>query len=194
MAGPTRARALRVLKLRYDGSVIFGWSAHLLERTPEHVLLAGLFNGHRRDLGYMVLDRGDLFLEWYYFDRCYNIFQVYSAQGTLKGWYCNIGLPPEQVDGDLHYVDLALDVFVYPDGRYLVLDEDEFARLKATVLRSEETACAEAALAELRALIEGGWLPSRPFDPAEAAHAPLPPQSTTTPPAAGNAPDRATGG
>lgn len=194
MSETLAGRTLYVHKLRHDRTPVFRWQARVLEQTPEHILLAGRFGAPRRDLGYVVLEHGDLFLEWYYFDRCYNIFQVYSAQGTLKGWYCNIGLPPEQVDGDLHYVDLALDVFVYPDGRYLVLDEDEFARLKATVLRPEEAACAEAALAELRALIEGGRLPSRPFDPVEAAHAPLPPQSTTTPPAAGNAPDRATGG
>ena len=47
----------------------------------------------------------------------------------LRGWYCNIG-KPALLDGDcLSYVDLALDLLVFPDGRQFVLDEDEFLRL-----------------------------------------------------------------
>jgi protein associated with RNAse G/E len=180
-------RALRVHKLRYDRSPVFQWNAYALEHTPEHVLLAGLFGAVRRDLGYVVLERGDLFLEWYYFDRWYNIFQVYGTAGQLKGWYCNVGMPPEIVAGDVHYVDLALDVFVHPDGRYLVLDEDEFAVLKDTVLHPEHAALAEAGLAELCALVECSRLPSRPYDPADAAHVPRPPLPPTPPSGANGA-------
>ena len=160
---------LRVLKLRYDGSTVFAWNGRVLEHTGEHVLLAGLFNALRRDLGYVVLERGDLFLEWYYFGRWYNVFQIYGRDGQLKGWYCNIGMPPRLADGELHYVDLALDVFVHPDGRHLVLDEDEFAELERTTLRPEEAAQAQAGLAELLALVRAARLPSRAYDPHDAA-------------------------
>jgi len=34
------------------------------------------------------------------------------------------------VDDIITYEDLALDLLVYPDGRQLVLDEDEFAKLQ----------------------------------------------------------------
>jgi predicted RNA-binding protein associated with RNAse of E/G family len=46
-------------------------------------------------------------------------------------------------------VDLALDLWIAPDGSALVLDEDEFATLP---LAPEEKATARAALDELRAL------------------------------------------
>ena len=157
--------ALRVLKRRYDGSTVFAWTGRVLEQTDEYVLLAGLFNAGHRDLGYVVLERGDLFLEWYYFGRWYNIFQIYGSAGQLKGWYCNVGMPPVLEDGELGYVDLALDVFVYPDGRYLVLDEDEFADLKRGTLRPEDAARAERGLAELLALIAADRLPSRLYCP-----------------------------
>jgi protein associated with RNAse G/E len=165
MYDATTSPALRVLKLRYDGSLVFAWTGRVLEQTDEYVLLAGLFNARRRDLGYVVLERGDLFLEWYYFDRWYNIFQVYGHDGQLKGWYCNVGMPPVLRDGELGYVDLALDVFVYPDGRYLVLDEDEFAELKRATLRPEDAASAEGGLAALLALIAAERLPSRLYCP-----------------------------
>ena len=161
-------RALRVVKLRYDGSTVFAWTGRVLEQTPEYVLLAGLFNALRRDLGYVVLERGDLFLEWYYFGRWYNIFQIYGRDGQLKGWYCNVGMPPELVDGELRYVDLALDVFVHPDGRYLVLDEDEFAELKRTALDPEHAALAEQGLAALLAVVTSAERPSRAYEPGVA--------------------------
>jgi uncharacterized protein len=167
--GLLAAPPLRVVKLRPDRSQAFAWDGHELERTPEHVLLFGFFSRLRRDLGYVVLERGDLFLEWYYFGRWYNIFQIYSTAGLLKGWYCNVGMPPQLVDDELHYVDLALDVFVFPDGRHLVLDEDEFAVLKADGLHPAEVAGAEQGLAELLALVTSAALPSRAYEPGFAA-------------------------
>jgi protein associated with RNAse G/E len=168
MEQETTGPALRVVKQRYDGSTIFAWTGRLLEQTDEHVLLAGLFNGQSRDLGYVILERGDLFLEWYYFGRWYNIFQIYGLDGQLKGWYCNIGMPPALGETELSYVDLALDVFVYPDGRHLVLDEDEFAELKRDALRAEDATLAEHGLAELLALVTGARLPSRAYAPGIA--------------------------
>ncbi len=172
MSDPAAGDALRVVKLRYDGSTIFAWTGRLLERTAEYVLLAGLFNGQSRDLGYVVLERGDLFLEWYYVGRWYNIFQIYGAAGELKGWYCNVGMPPTLGHDELSYVDLALDVWVYPDReRHLVLDEDEFAVLKETVLQPEDAAAAEQALAELVALVTSTSIPSVGYEPRFASPA-----------------------
>ena len=91
------------------------------------------------------------------------MFQVYSEAGELKGWYCNV-TKPARVDGDeLTFVDLALDLWVWPDSRYLVLDEDEFAELEASTYTAEDAALARAALAELVARTEAGTLAGRPF-------------------------------
>jgi hypothetical protein len=154
---------VQVHKLDPQGRRTIVWAGRVLEHTAEHILLCALFNRSGRDLGYVVLERGDVFLEWYYFARWYNVFQIYSRAGELKGWYCNIGRPPEVGDAELRYVDLALDVFVGPDGDHLVLDADEFADLKGGILSPEDAALAEAGLAELVELIVAGRLPSCPY-------------------------------
>ena len=75
----------------------------------------------------MSLCFGDRFIETYYFDRWYNIFEVHNRDNDqLKGWYCNIGYPAEFRENTVSYKDLALDLLVFPDGRQIVLDEDEF--------------------------------------------------------------------
>ena len=57
------------------------------------------------------------------------------------------------VSAEIHTVDLALDLWVDPDGTQKVLDEDEFAALQ---LIPDEQAQARSALAELQAMALSG--------------------------------------
>jgi protein associated with RNAse G/E len=80
---------------------------------------------------YATFRRGDVFVEFYYWERAYNVFQVSAADGTLKAAYANLGLPAEldAARNELRYVDLALDVWVAPTGRRSsCLDEDGSSR------------------------------------------------------------------
>jgi hypothetical protein len=98
----------------------------------------------------MPLRRGDRFLETYFTDRWYNIYEIHAREDdSLRGWYCNVG-KPALLDGDcLSYVDLALDLLVFPDGRQVVLDEDEFLSLELSIADRRQ---ALAALEELKNL------------------------------------------
>jgi protein associated with RNAse G/E len=79
----------------------------------------------------VVFKTGDRFVEYYYTDRWYNIFVIHDREdGTVKGWYCNIGKPAVIEDSIVSYVDLALDLWVSTDGTQAILDEDEFEQLK----------------------------------------------------------------
>ncbi|MDE3077126.1 MAG: hypothetical protein KGJ86_17050, partial [Chloroflexota bacterium] len=51
----------------------------------------------------------------------------------------------------LSFVDMELDLFVYPDGRYLVLDEDDLER---AAISEGEKQQARAGLAEVLARVE----------------------------------------
>ncbi len=130
-------------QLRYRGV--------LRQQTAEFVCIDATFELADRDLGYIHLRRGDRFREWFCFGRWYNIFRVSDAHsGVLKGWYCNITRPAAITGDQIMADDLCLDLFVYPDGRALLLDEDEFAQLE---LDPDERAAARRAVAELRRMI-----------------------------------------
>jgi predicted RNA-binding protein associated with RNAse of E/G family len=139
-----------VRKLDFDGEEKIRYAGRMLERTASSVVLEAFFSRERMELGYVTLKPGDRFVERFYADRWYNVFAVYDVDdGRLKGWYCNITRPALIADGQVSAVDLALDVWIAPDGSALVLDEDEFAALP---LASEEKAAARAALDGLRSL------------------------------------------
>lgn len=144
------SEAIIVRKLNLDEEEKIRYPGRVLERTASAVVLEAFFSRERMELGFVTLKPGDRFVEYFYADRWYNVFVIYDVDnGRLKGWYCNVTRPTIIADGQVSAVDLALDLWIAPDGSVLVLDEDEFAALP---LAPEETAAARAALDELRAL------------------------------------------
>ena len=142
-----------VIKMNIAGAETWRYQGEVLERKPEGVLLQALFDREYGDLHGISLNRGDRFVEAYYSERWYNIFEIYDRQsGQLKGWYCNVTMPAQISAQEIRYVDLALDLLVYPDGRQLVLDEDEFSALDAP---EEICAGAHHGMKELQTLFRG---------------------------------------
>ena len=139
-----------VIKLNPQGEETWRYPGKILVRGEKAVLLEAFFNRKDRMFHGIFLRVGDRFVEAYFSQRGYNIFAMYDVDdGHLKGWYCNVTRPALFEDSQISYVDLALDLLVYPDGSSLVLDEDEFAELN---LSAEEAQFAWDSLAELKAL------------------------------------------
>lgn len=121
---------IKVLKRGLDGEVIWQYVGRVLKRDANGVLLEAFFNRDELHFLDVTLKRGDRFVECFYCDRWYNVFEIYDRDdGKLKGWYCNIGHPAVLEKSTVSYIDLALDLWVAPDGTQTVLDEDEFATL-----------------------------------------------------------------
>jgi len=147
-----------VIKRNLQGQEAWRYTGRVLERQPELIILEARFN--RPDLPFhgILLGQGDRFVETYFTNRWYNIFEIHDrVDDCVKGWYCNVSMPAviehEQEDGLIvSYVDLALDLLVYPDGKQLVLDEAEFAELD---LDEQGRRQALQALEELQRLFAG---------------------------------------
>ena len=133
---------LTVKKLNLDHELVIAYDGTVLERTPEAIVLEARFSRETMDLGYAVLEHRDRFVEHFFSDRWYNIFEIHSVHDDhLKGWYCNIVKPAAFGADTIEQVDLALDLWIDPDGAYQVLDRDEFEALEidsATRLRAQQ--------------------------------------------------------
>ena len=155
---PVLKSEITVIKRNFVGRVMVQYSARLLQRGTNYVLLEARFN--RPDVLILdtVLKMKDRFVEIYYLDRWYNIFEVHDHDDDhLKGWYCNIGRPAVLESSDrLSYVDLALDLWVAPDHTQTVLDEGEFAALDLEAATRDQ---AGAALKDLQILFAEGKIP-----------------------------------
>lgn len=140
---------ITVIKLDHEGKEAWRYSGQLIKRSRNFIAIEAFFDRPDIDFHGMSLGFGDKFIETYYFDRWYNIFEIHDREDDhLKGWYCNVSSPAELQDSTISYRDLALDLLVFPDGSQIILDEDEFNIIN---LSGDERQNAIAALAELKA-------------------------------------------
>ena len=140
-----------VRKLSSAGALVFAYPGIIAQTWPGGARLDAMWTRDEMALGYTTFAPGDHFIEWYFTDRWYNIMEVRGAGDTLKGWYCNVTYPAQFAPDSISYRDLALDLWVAPDGAMTTLDEDEFAA--DVTIGAPARAQALAALADLRALV-----------------------------------------
>lgn len=143
---------MKILKKNLADEVTWQYEGVELHRDENSITVEAFFN--RDDLPFqdIVLKRDDRFVETFYTDKWFNIFEIYDRDGgELKGWYCNITKPAVIEDGKVSYVDLALDLWVSANGVRTVLDEDDFEELN---LDEELKQKALAGLHELEAYFE----------------------------------------
>jgi predicted RNA-binding protein associated with RNAse of E/G family len=150
--------SMTVRKLDHAGSQVTAYPGQVLWHDDHAIVLRTGWERAPLDLGFVVLEPGDRWTEYFYADRWYNIFEIRASDGRLKGWYCNVTRPARICGREVAAQDLALDLWVAPDGEMQVLDEDEFAALP---LAPAERETARQALAELQAMVARG---AAPFD------------------------------
>lgn len=118
---------LDVIKLNHLGHETWRYTGTLVRRTQTLVVLEAFFDRDDTIVEELLLTRGDKFIEYYYNDRWYNIFEIHNQSNYhIKGWYCNICHPAVISTRTVTYLDLALDLLVYPSGQQVILDEGEF--------------------------------------------------------------------
>lgn len=145
---------ITVIKQNLAGQETWRYSGRVLRRTGDAILLEAFFNREDMEFEGILLKKGDPFIEAYYSRRWFNIFEMHDRDsGETKGWYCNITRPAVFGNGALSYVDLALDVLVFPDGRLRLLDEAEYAALALDAADREQ---ASNAVEELKTLFSLG--------------------------------------
>ena len=149
---------------KYDGREYRRWQVFFVEVVPGGVLLDGVFNSFVE--GRTPFFGGDRAVEFFYADRGYNIVTGYAPDGTLRACYCNISTPSvfvQTAEGpEVHFIDLDLDVLVWPDGSCVVTDEEDFA--ENSVRYGYPPAIERDARAAVDALLAAVRDRSAPFD------------------------------
>ena len=97
--------------------------------------------------------RNDVFsgMSYAFFDKGWKISKFYDANKELLYWYCDI--VEVKIENDEYtFIDLLVDVKVYKDGSYEILDMDELDEVVRDGLIDENKK--EEALRKLNELVE----------------------------------------
>jgi hypothetical protein len=150
-----------VIKRDPNGTETLRYTGEVVHRDSESVCVRAVFTFSTRDLGYVTLKTGDLFIEWFYTNRWYNVFLIYDVDdGRFKGCYCNLTRPADIHAEFVAADDLALDVWVAPDGTTTLLDEEEYAALN---LDTTTDAHVQAAVQDIQERVGRGDAPFEVF-------------------------------
>lgn len=131
-------KAFTINSRKFDKSIHRSWKAELLERNSAFLKFAGVFDDEIIHPHLGVIRRGTVSYEYYWLDRWYNIFEFHEPEGDLRNFYCNINLPPRFENGVLDYIDLDIDVLVWKDFSYKILDLDDFKENSVKFSYSDE--------------------------------------------------------
>jgi len=161
------SRQITINALKYDGELRRSWEAGLIREGPDLIVAVGVFEQSVRhnDLG--LIQKGTVSFEYFWPGRWYNVFRFAGPDGGFRNFYCNIAMPP-RVHGDvLEFVDLDIDLVVWPDGHREVLDLGEFEMNSERYSYSDEVRF--KALHALDDLIRSIETADFPFDQATDA-------------------------
>jgi hypothetical protein len=144
------ANYIDIIKLNTQNDEVWRYQGRIIDQDPSSLLVEAFFNINDKPFHGITIRRDDRSIERYFSDRWYNIFEIHDRDDDrIKAWYCNITKPAEFSPGRVTYVDLALDLLVYPDGDYITLDHDEFEALNLDPMTSKKALKALKSLTEI---------------------------------------------
>ncbi len=145
---------------KYGGELHKSWEATFLGKHGSQLLFVGEFMDEVSHPFLGIIRRGTISFEYYWLDRWYNVFRFHDPDGKLRNFYCNVNMLPNFENGFLDYIDLDVDILVWKDFSYQILDMNEFeenAQIFSYPDYLREKVC--SSLSELTFLIENKTFP-----------------------------------
>lgn len=122
---PAKGSQIYIQSFKHDGSLHRTWcKGYVLEADEKHVIAV-------TNRAWVIEADGRKWLTrepaicFFYDDKWWNIISMIRHSGVY--YYCNMASPSICDEEALKNIDYDLDVKLYPDGGYQILDEDEYA-------------------------------------------------------------------
>lgn len=127
---------VRIHSYKHNGLIHRGWdNTIVLEEKEDYIVLANEKSKVTESDGRSWYTREPAVL-YFFKDKWYNVIGMIREDGIY--YYCNISTPYLIDDKVVKYIDYDLDLKVFPDGTYRILDEEEYKYHKGVMGYSEE--------------------------------------------------------
>lgn len=156
---PQENDILTVQTLHADGQCFRSWTSRIEQVTEAGLIMLSVPGHDVEDVkGNWVLR--NYIRSYFWFDRPYNVLEVYEPDGTFIELYMNVASPPTLEGDTLTWTDHELDVSKLPGQPARIVDQDEFADAAIRYRYSPEfQAHCHVISEELRQLAER-WMPA----------------------------------
>ena len=118
---------IQVCARKTDGTVYRSWHTLIESFDADSIVTISPAGGMVEDHVRIQYKVEHILRSYYWFDKFYNLIEVFEPNGNLVELYINIASPPEFENGIMSFKDHELDVSRYPPKAAELVDEDEFA-------------------------------------------------------------------
>lgn len=111
---------------KFDNSIHKRWKADLIYEKGFLLKFKGVFENEIEHEHLGIIRPGTISIEYFWLDRWFNVFRFQEPDGSFRNFYCNINMPPTFRNEVLDFTDLDMDVVVWQNFNYEILDVEEF--------------------------------------------------------------------
>ena len=109
---------------KHDGKLHRKWDEATIIDINDDVLICGNNKTNVTESDGRVHSTNEGAILFFYKKKWFNVIGQYKNQGLF--YYCNIATPYLIDNGIIKYIDYDLDLRVFPDGGFRVLDKNEY--------------------------------------------------------------------
>jgi len=129
---------IHVRACKTDGTVYRSWHTTIESVTTDSIVTISPAGGMVEDRVRVSYQTEYILRSYYWFDKFYNLIEVFDALGNLIEIYINIASPPDFDNGIISFKDHELDVTKILPNEAKLVDEDEFAEAAIKYQYSKE--------------------------------------------------------
>lgn len=121
---------------KHDGKIHRSWDEAVLLEIHDDYLVFGNEKTKVTESDGRTWRTKEPAVLYFFYNSWYNIIGQYKKDGIY--YYCNIASPFILEEGAIKYIDYDLDLRVFPDGSFKVLDRGEYKYHKSIMRYSEK--------------------------------------------------------
>lgn len=129
---------IHVHACKADGTVYRNWHTTIESASTDSIVTISPAGGMVEDRARKNYTIEYILRSHYWFDKFYNLIEVFDTQGNLIEIYINIAAPPKFENGGMSFKDHELDVSKVFPGKAQIVDEDEFTEAAVKYQYSRE--------------------------------------------------------
>ncbi|HLR07642.1 MAG TPA: DUF402 domain-containing protein [Bacillota bacterium] len=128
MTRPAEGEKIRIASYKYNGQFHREWQSNRVLKRTDDVIIVGNDQTIVTEHDGSTWTTNEPAICYFYSQYWFNIISMLRPDGVY--YYCNMSSPFQFEANTLKYVDYDLDIKVYPDMTFVILDEDEYEEHK----------------------------------------------------------------